>query len=270
MTRRTLTLISAAMAVAALLALPALAGAKATITMSGSTSVFPLASKLASSYVKAYPGAAGFRLLQGGSDIGVNDAARGRVTFGMSSRNPQPSDPHGLVFSKIARDGVCIVTHPSNPLNNVSQATIQAVFSGRVRNWKDVPGAKAKGPIDLVTRTPTSGTADAFQNIFMGVDLRVAGNADQKPSNGRVESAVSGDPNAIGYLDSTFTGGTAVAPYQGVPCNLRNAKSGQYLGVRNLWLVSRGAPTGAAKKFLNWVRGSRGQRIVATGWVPLR
>ena len=77
MTRRMLTLITAAIAAAALLAVPAVAGAKATITMSGSTSVFPLASKLASAYVKAYPGAAGFRLLQGGSDIGVNDAPAG-------------------------------------------------------------------------------------------------------------------------------------------------------------------------------------------------
>lgn len=272
MTRRTLALVVAALAAAIAIAAPATAGAKSTITMSGSTSVYPLAAKLAGGFVKSNRGVAGFRLLQGGSDIGINDVARGRVTFGMSSRDPQKSDPGGLVFNKIARDGVCIVTNPANPLPNISQATVQAVFSGRIRNWKDVPGAKITGPIDLITRTPASGTADAFQNIFMGQNLRVAGNAAQKPSNGLVEQAVSSSSGrtAIAYLDFKFTGGTAISPYQGVPCNLRNAKSGQYQGTRNLWLVSRGKATGAAAKFLRWVQGAGGQRVVADGWVSLR
>lgn len=260
----------AALLAAAALTLPAAAAAKPTLTLSGSTSVYPLTIKLAKAYLKANPGAAGFRVLQGGSDIGVNDVARGRVTFGMSSRDPQSSDPGGLKFNKIARDGVCIVTNPGNPLANISQATVQAIFSGRTRNWKDVPGSKITGPIDLVTRTPASGTADAFQNIFMGQSLRVAGNASQKGSNGLVQQAVRTDKSAIAYLDFKFTAGTAISPYQGVPCNLRNAKSGQYIGVRNFWLVSRGAPTGPAKKFLAWVKGAAGQRVVASGWVSLR
>ncbi len=270
MTRRTPAVLAAALAAVLALAVPAVAGAKSTITMSGSTSVYPLAAKLAGGFVKSNKGVASFRLLQGGSDIGINDVARGRVTFGMSSRDPQKSDPGGLVFNKIARDGVCIVTHPSNQLPNISQATVQAIFSGRIRNWKDVPGAKKTGPIDLVTRTPASGTADAFQNIFMGLNLRVAGNASQKPSNGLVEQAVRTNPSAIAYLDFKFVGGTAVSPFQGVPCNLRNAKSGQYQGTRNLWLVTRGRASGAAAKFLRWVQGSKGQRVVADGWVSLR
>ena len=55
-----------------------------------------------------------------------------------------------------------------------------------------------------------------------------------------------------------------------MPCNLRNAKSGQYQGTRNLWLVSRGRATGAAATFLRWVQASKGQRVVADGWVSLR
>lgn len=267
MTRRAFAL---PLALLALLAVPAAASAKTAITMSGSTSVYPLAVKLAKGYLNAKPGAAQFRVLQGGSDIGVNDVARGRVTFGMSSRDPQSSDPGGLVFNKVARDGVCIVTNPANRLGNISQATVQAIFAGRIRNWKDVPGAKISGPIDLITRTPASGTADAFQNIFMGQNLRVAGNASQKASNGLVEQAVRSNRSAIAYIDFKFTGGTAVAPYQGVPCNLRNAKSGQYQGVRNFWLVTRGRASGAAAQFLRWVQSSSGQRIVANGWVSLR
>ena len=120
---------------------------------------------------------------------------------------------------------------------------MQAIFSGRVRNWSDVPGRRSPGAIDLIVRNPASGTADAFQNIFMGQDLRVSPSASQRPSNGRVQQAIASNPNAIGYVDFNFTGRHAVVPYRGVACTLRNAKSGQYGGVRNFWLVTRGKAT---------------------------
>ena len=166
----------------------------------------------------------------------------------MSSRDPQPSDPGGLVFNRIARDGVCIATHPDNRLGNISQEQVQAIFSGRVRSWSEVPGAKASGAIDLIVRNPASGTQDAFQNIFMGQDLRISPSASQRPSNGRVQQAIASNPSAIGYVDFNFTEGLHTVPYKGVACTLRNAKSGQYGGVRNFWLVTRGKATGAGRE----------------------
>src|SRR5919201_5438053 len=77
------------------------AKAAPVITMSGSTSVAPLAAKLIRGYLKQYPHRAQFKLLQGGSDIGVADVAAGRVSIGKSSRGPKPSDPGGPVVPKI-------------------------------------------------------------------------------------------------------------------------------------------------------------------------
>jgi phosphate transport system substrate-binding protein len=255
-----------------LLAVPATARAKTTITISGSTSVAPLATQLAKSFLRtrAGKGKVKFRILQGGSDIGIADVSRGRVTIGMSSRDPQPSDPGGLVFNRIARDGVCIATHPDNRLGGISQEQVKAIFSGQVRSWSDVPGAKASGAIDLIVRNPASGTQDAFQNIFMGQDLRISPSASQRPSNGRVQQAIASNPSAIGYVDFNFTEGLAVAPYRGVACTLRNAKSGQYGGVRNFWLVTRGKATGAAAKWIKFVRSSKAKKIIAKNWVPLK
>lgn len=246
--------------------------AKPTITMSGSTSVYPLSLQLAKGYLKSKPGSARFRILQGGSDVGVNDVSRGRVTIGASSRDPLPGDPGGLQFNRIARDAICVVTNPGNPIGNLSQEQVQAIFSGRVRSWGDVPGARSTGPIDLVTRAASSGTQDAFQNIFMGGSsgARVAASASTKSSNGLVQSAVRSNRNAIGYVDYKFIAGTSTVGYRGVACNLRNAQAGTYAGVRNFWYVTRGAPRGATASFIKWVRSSRGQRIVAKSWVPLR
>lgn len=245
--------------------------AKTTITMSGSTSVFPLATALARKYVSLHPGQVGFRILQGGSDVGINDVAHGRVTIGDSSRDAiMGVDPGGLQFNKIARDGVCVITNKANSISNLSQQQVQAIFSGQTRNWSDVPGAKVSGPIDLVSRTASSGTADAFQNIFLGQGLRIAPSAAAKQSNGLVEQAVRSDQNAIGFVSFAFIAGTNAAGYQGVPCTLRNAKSGQYQGVRNFWMVTRGAPTGAAKAFIAWVQHSAQARtIVNSSWIPI-
>lgn len=247
------------------------AAQKPVVTMSGSTSVAPLARLLARGYLKQFPGSVQFKLLQGGSDIGVNDVARGRVTIGMASRDPIPaSDPKGIQFNRIARDGVCLVTHPSNTIGNLTQEQVQQIFSGRIRSWSDVPGAKASGPIELIVRSAASGTQDAFQNIFMGQDLRVAGSASQKASNGLVQQTVRSNRNAIGYVDFKFIGGTHAIPYKGVPCTLRNAKSGTYPGVRNFWMVTRGAPAGATAKFIRWIRTSApARRIINTEWVAL-
>ena len=248
----------------------AVASAKSVISMSGSTSVFPLAVNLAKSYHGGHSGV-GFRILQGGSDIGIDDVAHGRVTIGNASRDPEPGvDPHGLVFHKIARDGVCVITNPRNRIRGLNQSQIQQIFSGRVRNWKQVPGHGVTGAIDIITRTAASGTADAFQNIFMTPAFRIAGSAVAKQSNGLVQQKVHSDPNAIGFVSFDFTGGTHTVSYNGVPCTLRNAKSGQYGGVRNFWMITRGAATGVAKAFLSWVQHSGSARgIISRGWIPL-
>jgi phosphate transport system substrate-binding protein len=261
--------VTAIVAAVAGAAIPASASAIPVITMSGSTSVAPLASLLAREYLKLYPNRVKFRLAQGGSDVGVADVAAGRVSIGNSSRDPKSSDS-GVFFNKIARDAICLVTNPGNPIANLSQAQIQGIFSGDVRNWEDIPGSGTTGSIDVVVRTPASGTQDAFQKIFMG-SKTVTGSAAAKASNGLIQQAVQSDKNAIGYVSLDFVAGTNPAGYEGVACNLRNAKSGEYGGVRNFWMVTRGRAKGAVQKFIYWVQNSaKAQAIVGKHWVPLK
>jgi phosphate transport system substrate-binding protein len=252
------------------LAAPA-AQAKTTITMSGSTSVYPLVVSLAKKYVNLFPGKVGFKVQQGGSDIGINDVAHGRVSIGNSSRKAEPTDPHGLVFNRIAYDAICLITSSSNPIGSLSKAQVQAIFTGRTRSWSQVPGARARGAIDIFTRTATSGTADAFKEIFLDNTLNVAASAPAKPSNGLVNQAVRSDPNAIGFVSLDFIAQVHPVPYQGVACTLRNAKSGQYQGVRPFSFVTRGKAHGAVRTWIKWVQHSKAaRRIIDTHWIPLR
>jgi phosphate transport system substrate-binding protein len=262
-------LVVIAATLAAFLAAPAIAAAK-TITLSGSTSVAPLATLLARKYVRTHDDNIGFKITQGGSDVGVADIAAGRVSAGMSSRDPKPSDPGGLVFNKIAHDALCLLTHNNNQLPGLDQTGVQNIFSGAVRDWSQVPGATVGGTIDVFVRTAASGTQDAFDKIFMGTK-KVFSGASQKASNGLVQQSVVADPNGIGYVSLAFTEGGHTVPYKGVTCDLRNAKSGQYGGIRSFYIVTQGEPQGAVKKWIRWILGNKAARkVTATEWVPLK
>lgn len=272
MRHRATTIALAAIAATAVSA--PVASAKTTITMSGSTSVYPLIAGLATSYIRGGPGTGKVKFVvqQGGSDTGINDVAHGRVTIGNASRAQQPSDPGGLVFNKIAYDAVCIITNPGNPLGTLSQDQVASIFTGRTRAWSQVPGAAATGSIELISRTATSGTADAFREIFLGGQSSVAPSAQVKSSNGLVAQTVASTKGAIGFVSLDFVrGGLKTVNYQGVGCTLRNAKSGQYKGVRPFSLVTRGAPTGAAKTFIKWAQTSAAAKaVINQHWIPIR
>ena len=272
MTRlRRLAALLATTAVAAAL-VPAGASAKpSVITISGATGSAPLVALLAKKYVKLKPGKVKFKLAQGGGEVGVQDAAAGRVTVGNASRDPRPSDPAGLVFYPIAKDFFCFDTHPSNPLPNLTLDQAKAIWTGQVRDWSEVPGARATGTIDLIGRTAASSLPPLVQQLLLGNE-KISTLAALKPSDGLVEASVAANKNAIGFNSGYYASQSDVhaVPFAGVACNLQNAKSGQYPGVRNYYEVTRGPAKGAASAFINWIQKSPAARaIIAKVAIPL-
>jgi phosphate transport system substrate-binding protein len=263
--------LAVSLALAMIVAAPAAAVAAKRLVIGGSTSVLPLAQKLAAAYHHQFPHIPEPKVEGGQSDIGVEGAASGRFDIGDSSRDPLNTDPHGLVFTKIARDGICVITNAKNPVENFSQTTIQEIFSGSKRDWSEVSGSTQTGPIDLFDRSSASGTQDAFQNIFMGLDLKISPAASAEDSNSEEQNAVAADPGAIGFVSFAYTGGVHAANYQGVACNLRNARSGQYGGVRNFWMVTKGEPKGETKKFISWVTSGNKttKNIINSDWIAV-
>ncbi|MCW3041394.1 MAG: hypothetical protein JWM31_3299 [Solirubrobacterales bacterium] len=241
------------------------------ITISGATGSAPLVAQLAKKYVKLYPGKIKFKLAQGGGEVGIADAAAGRVSIGNAARDPRDSDPKGLVFYPIAKDFFCFDTNPANKLPNLSLQQAQAIWTGKVRDWSDVPGATVSGTIDLIGRTSASSLPPLVQSLLLG-GSSISSLAALKPSDGLVESSVAADPNAIGYNSGYYASQRDVhaVSFAGVGCTLQGAKSGQYPGVRNYYEVTRGPATGAAKTFITWIQKSKpAQKIIAANYIPL-
>ncbi len=257
---------------ALVLAVPATALGK-RLLIGGSTSMVPLVQKLASAYHKTYPRKPAPKVGGCQSDCGIKGAYKGEFDIGDSSRNPiKGVDPKGLTFTKVAQDGICVITNPANPVANLSERQVQEIFTGAVRDWSEVAGARISGPIDLFDRDGASGTQDAFQHIFLGEETKVSPSATEEASNGLEQLQVKNDKQAIGFVSFAFASGVNAVGYNGVACNLRNAKSGQYGGVRNFWMVTKGAPRGEAAKFISWVTkpGNKTVRsIINSSWIAI-
>ena len=256
------------------LAVPAAAFGRRLI-IDGSTSMLPLVQKLANAYHSAFPKIPAPKVGGGQTGVGIQDAAAGRVDIGMASRDPIPGvDPPHLVFTKVARDGVCMITNSENPINSFSAETVVGIFTGRIRDWSKVPGSTISGSIDLFDRDGTSGTQDAFQDIFLGENVKISSTASPENSEGTEVEAVHGDKNAIGFVSfaATLNAGVHTVDYQDIPCTLRNATSGQYAGVRNFWFVTKKHPSAEAVKFIDWVTkpGNKVARsIISSEWIAI-
>jgi phosphate transport system substrate-binding protein len=268
--RRPRRLIAPLALIAALVALPTLAYAATTISMSGATASFPLIELLAAKYHKLH-GKIIFKISQGGATVGISDAAAGKVSIGNSSRPPQTGDPSGLVFYPVAKYFVCVVTNPANPVSNLTAAQVQQIFTGKVRNWSQVSGATATGPIDVYSRTSVAGVLTTFQNTLLG-GSKVSSVASQQASEGLMQNAIKKDPSGIGFLSDYFAlaKGINAVGYNGTGCSVSNVVSGAYPGVSDFYEVTKGSASGKVEDFIYWVQSSAAaKKLIETNWIPL-
>lgn len=240
--------------------------AQGSLKISGSTSVQPLSEELAQAFMSQNPGV-NISITGGGSGVGINDAATGKVNIGSASRDLKSTEAAtGLASTTIARDALAIIVHPSNPVSNLTTAQVAGIFKGEITNWSQVGGNNA--PILVNSRTAPSGTLDYFVEHFFGKGNIVA-TAKQHASNGLVRQAVAANRNAIGFLSMGYLNATVKAPrLDGQEVNMAAARSGSYKVVRNFNLITSGQPTGLAKTFIDWILSPQGQAIVTKEYLP--
>ncbi|MBU2700966.1 phosphate transport system substrate-binding protein [Sporomusaceae bacterium BoRhaA] len=262
--------ISVGVIVTMLLGTTAMAGNTDRLTMSGSTSVYPLAQDLAQAYNAQHTDKTSFRIGQGGSDVGIQDAATGIVDIGNASRNLKPSEvAYGLVATPIARDAVAVVVNPFNPVRNLTTRQIAGIFNGTITNWSQVGGNNAPINVNSYTASAGSDTLDCFSKHFFGSSGTVVATASQWDSDDRLRQAVAADPNAIGFLSLAVLDDSVQAPsLDGRVVSLDAARSGQYNVIQNFSMVTKGQPTGLVKTFIDWVLSPAGQAIVTQNYLP--
>ena len=240
-----------------------------TITEAGSTTVQPLAEKLAAAFTAKNPKVK-VTVQGGGSSVGIKSTAEGTIDIGAASRELTVEEETMVITHVLAKDGIAIVIHPTNSVNNLTKAQVKDIFAGVITNWKDVGGVDS--PINIVSREEGSGTRGAFEELVMGKDAQISATAILQPSNGALRTTVAGDPDAIGFLSFGYLDASVKAlSIDGVAGMPDNAKNGTYPIVRPLLFLTKTEPTGLVKAFLDFCTSDEGQKlIVDEGYLSIK
>ena len=271
--RRLLLFVLASAALA--IAVPAVALATQVISLSGSTAAFPLIELLTAKYSALQHHKIKFAVAQGGSTVGINDAATGKVNIGVASAGPTSTTPGGLDFYPLAKYFVCVVTNKSNPISNLTTSQVEQIFEGKVTNWSQVSGSNLNTPIDVESRTAVAGVLTTFASTLLGgaKSTAVTSSATQWASEGELQAKVESDPNAIGFLSDYFALNKKInaVAYNGVGCNVADTVDETYPGFAFFYAVTKGAAVGDAEgRFIKWVQTSKpAKKIIESNWIPL-
>jgi len=236
-------------------------GAQNAITIAGSTSVQPFAEKLAEVYMHQHPQIR-IDVQGGGSSAGIFAAEQGAADLGASSRELIGKEKN-LQEIPIAYDGIAIIVHKQNPLNNLSLNQIRQIFQGEITDWGQLH--IKPHPIDIITREEGSGTRNAFEEMVMGKHAEITPMALVQDSNGSVREIVANDPYAIGYISMGLVDQRVKAlSVDGVAPTRQNVKDRRYKLVRRFLLVTKGLKPGPCQDFVNFILSANGQSLLET------
>jgi phosphate transport system substrate-binding protein len=243
------------------------AGSQRDLIVAGSTSIQPFADKWAEIFMEEHP-RLGVNVQGGGSSAGIMACKAGACQIGTSSRElkPEEKDLHEIV---VARDGLAIVVHPSNPVLGATLGQVKQIFEGDLRNWDILGGPNRE--ITVVTREEGSGTRGAFQELVMG-KTRIFRGAITEDSNGTVREIVAHDPFSIGFISLGLVNEQVRAlTLDGVEASEANILNNSYKLVRPFLFLTREEPSGLAKEFIDFVLSEEGQNLIKKeGLIPAK
>jgi len=244
-----------------------------SITAKGSDTLVILAQKWAEVYMGENPSVK-IQVTGGGSGTGFAALQNQATDLCNASRKIKAKEIENCVKAfgkrpteyKVAIDGLSVYVNTDNPLNELSVDQLDLVFSGKVKNWKEIGGADV--PITVYSRENSSGTYEFFkEHVLKGKDFTAS--AQTMPGTAAVLQAVAKDKNGVGYGGAAYGAGAkhlkikaddsspAVEPTE------ENVIGQKYPIWRYLYIyVNPALDKGEIAAYLKWIRGDEGQKLV--------
>lgn len=245
-------------------------GSNYTLAISGSTSVGPLAEKLAAKYEEKNN--INIEINQIGSSAGITNATSGVSEIGMSSRDLKEEEKAtGLKEHIIAYDGIVVITHPTNKVKNLSMEEVKKIFTGEIANWKELGGEDME--IVVVSREDGSGSRDAFQEIVGYSSGELIKNAIVASGNGNIKTTVATNKHAVGFVSFEYIDeSVATLNINGVQPTADNVLQQKYSLSRPFLFVNKQETLSEeGQKFIDYILSPEGQKIASdAGVIPLK
>lgn len=257
-----------------------------SIQIKGSDTMVNLAQAWAERYMEMNPQEF-VAVTGGGSGTGLSSLISATCDIAMSSRNIKDKEitlaqQRGInpFEIKAALDGLAVVVHPSNPINKLTLEQLAGIFTGKIRNWKELGGKDQK--IVILSREVNSGTHVYFKEHVLrrndpNSKEEFAPSALLLASSQAIADEVTQNPAAIGYYGMGYISDkqkpVLVAKNEQSEYEtptIENVVNGKYPISRPLFLYTNARPQGLAKKFIDFCLSKEGQEIVLkTDFVPI-
>jgi phosphate transport system substrate-binding protein len=249
------------------------------------------------SFKKMYPGIK-VEVDGKGSSNALPALTAGQATFGPMSRDAKQEEiaefkhkfGYEPVLLETSLDMLAVYVHKDNPLEGLSFAEIDAIFSStrsrgtrqRADKWGAFvkSGPTATAPITCYGRNAASGTYGYFKEVVLSKgDF---GNwVNELPGSAGVVQSVGSNPGGIGYSGIGYRTAAVkalkLAEKQGAPmiaAEPEHAYSGEYPLARFLYLAVNKDPRKPLDpmraEFLKYVLSKQGQQqVIKDGYLPL-
>lgn len=254
--------------------------AQVSVTIKGSDTVLPLAQKEAEELMKTNANVS-VTVVGGGTGVGMAALLEGTTDIAMASRDMKTEEK--LKFSEgkkeieqivIAYDALAVIINPENKVTQLTREQLEQIFTGAIKNWKEVGGADEK--IVAYSRESSSGTYEFFKDEVMD-KKNYATDILSLPATGAIVQAVGQTKGAIGYVGLAYEtkevkqvavsydqGKTFVAP------SVASAKDKTYPISRPLYYMFDKTNAEKVKAIVDYALSAQGQKDVKEiGYVPL-
>ncbi len=264
------------LALAAATAAAGIVHAADKIVIDGSTTVGPIAKAFAEYFMAANPDV-NITVSESGSGNGAKSLVNGTCDVASMSRPMKESEfkaaaERGLqpVAHAVALDGLPILVHPSNPVQDLTVEQVRKIYLGEITNWKEVGGPDKK--IVTISRDTNSGTYETFATLVMH-EQKIGEGCEYVGSNGAIRQRVQSTPAAIGYAGLGFVDKTVKAlKINGIQASAETVQTGEYPIARPLFMYTNGYPKLGSPlyRFVTTYLTEDGQEMVEEiGFVPV-
>ncbi|CAM3684139.1 phosphate ABC transporter, periplasmic phosphate-binding protein PstS [Flavobacterium saliperosum S13] len=254
--------------------------ATTTVTIKGSDTVLPLAQKESEEMMKTNKEVS-VTVVGGGTGVGMTALLEGTTDIAMASRDLKTEEK--LKFSEakkeieivtIAFDALAVIVNPANKVGQLTREQIEKIYTGEIKNWKEVGGADEK--IVAYSRESSSGTYEFFKEEVLD-KKNYATDILSMPATGAIVQAVGQTKGAIGYVGLAYEtkevkpisvsydqGKTFVTP------SIASAKDKTYPIARPLFYMYDKANAAKVKAVVDYALSPEGQKVVSEiGYIPL-
>ncbi|UAC47258.1 phosphate ABC transporter substrate-binding protein [Bacillus aquiflavi] len=241
-----------------------------SIVISGSSAMQPLVAAAAEEFMAKYPDT-DIQVNAGGSGTGLSQVAEGSVDIGNSdvfAEEKEGIPAEELVDFKVAVVGMTAAVNPEVGIKDISKEDLKKVFTGKIKNWKDLGGADQE--IVLVNRPDSSGTRATF--VQNALDGETPAEGITEDSSNTVKKIISETEGAIGYLAFSYFSDDSVTALSidGVEATSENVQNGTFPIWAYQHSYTKGEPEGLVKEFLDYLMDEETQTTILPeqGYIP--